>query len=413
MQKRCVGVLMPVSMLPGKYGEGDFGEGAYRFVDFLAAGGFSVWQVLPFCLPDECHSPYKSYSSFSLNPNFIDLDTLEKKGLLTKEECASAKEKISYTCEFSRLDKERLPLLFRAAARVTDRAPINAFLAAHPDTAKFCRFMALRASNGDRHHTLWENERADEEVLRAWEFLSYEAYSEWLSLKAYANAHGVRIVGDLPIYVAEDSADVFFSPENFLLDEKGHPTEVAGVPLEAVTPTMRAHAKAVNFGLVYGISDFGLARNTGMSRKEAAAFIEKYFATYPGVRGFMDRAVKEGYETGMARTIFGRVRRLDELKSGNVNIRKFGERAAMNTPVQGTAADIIKLAMVRVHDALCQGGFRARLILQVHDELLIEAPQDEAGRVAQLLRDCMEHVAELSVPLVAEVKTGSSWYETK
>lgn len=189
--------------------------------------------------------------------------------------------------------------------------------------------------------------------------------------------------------------------------------EVAGVPLEAVTPIMRAHAKAVNFGLVYGISDFGLARNTGMSRKEAAAFIEKYFATYPGVRGFMDRAVKEGYETGMARTIFGRVRRLDELKSGNVNIRKFGERAAMNTPVQGTAADIIKLAMVRVHDALCQGGFKARLILQVHDELLIEAPQDEAGRVAQLLRDCMEHVAELSVPLVAEVKTGSSWYETK
>ena len=189
--------------------------------------------------------------------------------------------------------------------------------------------------------------------------------------------------------------------------------EVAGVPLEDVTPTMRAHAKAVNFGLVYGISDFGLARNTGMSRKEAAAFIEKYFATYPGVRGFMDRAVKEGYETGMARTIFGRVRRLDELKSGNVNIRKFGERAAMNTPVQGTAADIIKLAMVRVHDALCQGGFRARLILQVHDELLIEAPQDEAGRVAQLLGDCMEHVAELSVPLVAEVKTGSSWYETK
>lgn len=189
--------------------------------------------------------------------------------------------------------------------------------------------------------------------------------------------------------------------------------EVAGVPLEAVTPTMRAHAKAVNFGLVYGISDFGLARNTGMSRKEAAAFIEKYFVTYPGVRGFMDRAVKEGYETGMARTIFGRVRRLDELKSGNVNIRKFGERAAMNTPVQGTAADIIKLAMVRVHDALCQGGFKARLILQVHDELLIEAPQDEAGRVAQLLRDCMEHVAELSVPLVAEVKTGSSWYETK
>lgn len=189
--------------------------------------------------------------------------------------------------------------------------------------------------------------------------------------------------------------------------------EVAGVPLEDVTPTMRAHAKAVNFGLVYGISDFGLARNTGMSRKEAAAFIERYFATYPGVRTFMDRAVKEGYETGMSRTLFGRVRRLDELKSGNANIRKFGERAAMNTPVQGTAADIIKLAMVRVHDALEAGGFAAKLILQVHDELLIEAPEDEAERVAQLLRTCMEQVAELSVPLVAEVKTGRSWYETK
>ncbi len=189
--------------------------------------------------------------------------------------------------------------------------------------------------------------------------------------------------------------------------------EVAGVPLEAVTPTMRAHAKAVNFGLVYGISDFGLARNTGMSRKEAAAFIERYFATYPGVRTFMDRAVKEGYETGMSRTLFGRVRRLDELKSGNANIRKFGERAAMNTPVQGTAADIIKLAMVRVHDALQEGGFAAKLILQVHDELLIEAPLEEAERVAQLLRTCMEQVAELSVPLVAEVKTGRSWYETK
>ncbi len=115
----------------------------------------------------------------------------------------------------------------------------------------------------------------------------------------------------------------------------------------------------------------------------------------------------------MSRTLFGRVRRLDELKSGNANIRKFGERAAMNTPVQGTAADIIKLAMVRVHDALQEGGFAAKLILQVHDELLIEAPLEEAERVAQLLRTCMEQVAELSVPLVAEVKTGRSWYETK
>ncbi len=230
MQNRSVGVLMPISMLPGKYGEGAFGEDAYRFVDFLVRGGFSVWQVLPFCLPDDCHSPYKSYSSFSLNPNFIDLDTLGRKGLLTPAECASAEEKISYTCEFSRLDRERLPLLFLAASRVTDRAPIDAFLSSHPETADFCHFMALRAANGDRHHTLWKNDVPDETTLRAWEFIEYEAFCEWQSLRSYANAQGVRIVGDLPIYVAEDSADVFFAPENFLLDEKGHPTEVAGVP---------------------------------------------------------------------------------------------------------------------------------------------------------------------------------------
>jgi len=189
--------------------------------------------------------------------------------------------------------------------------------------------------------------------------------------------------------------------------------EVAGIDIADVTPQMRSHAKAVNFGLVYGISDFGLARNTGMSRKEAAAFIERYFAAYPGVQAFMKKAVAEGYDTGMARTLFGRVRKLPELKSGNYNMRNFGERAAMNTPVQGTAADIIKLAMVRVHNALRQGGFRAKLVLQVHDELILEAPEEERERVARLLKDCMEQVITLSVPLVAEVKTGKSWYETK
>ena len=189
--------------------------------------------------------------------------------------------------------------------------------------------------------------------------------------------------------------------------------EVYGVPLEEVTAQMRSSAKAVNFGIVYGISDFGLASNLHISRKEAGEFIERYFARYGAVRRFMDACVAQGKAEGYSVTMYGRRRPLPELSSANYNRRQFGERAAMNTPVQGTAADIIKLAMVRVHDALCQGGFRARLILQVHDELLIEAPQDEAGRVAQLLRDCMEHVAELSVPLVAEVKTGSSWYETK
>ena len=189
--------------------------------------------------------------------------------------------------------------------------------------------------------------------------------------------------------------------------------EVAGIDISEVTPQMRSHAKAVNFGLVYGISDFGLARNTGMTRKEAAAFIERYFAAYPGVQKFMEEKKAEGYANGEVRTLFGRVRRLPELKSPNYNMRSFGERAAMNTPVQGTAADIIKLAMVRVHEALKKGNFKSKLILQVHDELIIEAPEAEKDAVAALLKDCMEHVIDLSVPLVAEVKMGNSWYETK
>ena len=189
--------------------------------------------------------------------------------------------------------------------------------------------------------------------------------------------------------------------------------EVYDVAMEEVTSSMRSSAKAVNFGLVYGISDFGLSRNIGVSRKEAADFIARYFARYPGVKKFMDDAVKKGYEDGFALTLTGRRRQLPELKASNANTRNFGERAAMNTPVQGTAADIIKLAMVKVHDALKKEGLRARLILQVHDELMIEAPREEAEKVADILKTCMEQVISLSVPLVAEVKTGESWYETK
>ncbi len=189
--------------------------------------------------------------------------------------------------------------------------------------------------------------------------------------------------------------------------------EVYGVPMEDVTREMRSSAKAVNFGLVYGISEFGLARNIGVSRWEAADFIARYFLRYPGVKKYMDQAVKKGYEQGYAVTMMGRRRQLPELKSGNANVRSFGERAAMNTPVQGTAADIIKLAMVRVHDALKKEGLKARLILQVHDELMIEAPREEEETVSRILRECMEQVYALKVPLVAEVKTGESWYDTK
>jgi len=190
-------------------------------------------------------------------------------------------------------------------------------------------------------------------------------------------------------------------------------SEVEGVAMEEVTPAMRSSAKAVNFGLVYGISEFGLARNIGISRKAAGDFIARYFARYPGVKKFMDDAVKKGYEDGYALTMMGRRRQLPELKASNANTRNFGERAAMNTPVQGTAADIIKLAMVKVHQALKREKLKARLILQVHDELMIEAPREETEKVTKILQDCMEQVISLQVPLLAEVKTGESWYETK
>ena len=190
-------------------------------------------------------------------------------------------------------------------------------------------------------------------------------------------------------------------------------SEVFEVPMEEVTGDMRRSAKAVNFGLVYGISEFGLARNIGISRREAGDFISRYFARYPGVKQFMDDAVKTGYQEGCATTVMGRRRMLPELKSSNQNVRAFGERAAMNTPVQGTAADIIKLSMVRVHRALKEKNLKARLILQVHDELIIECPKDELAKVEALLRDCMENAVQMRVPLSVEAKHGESWYETK
>ena len=190
-------------------------------------------------------------------------------------------------------------------------------------------------------------------------------------------------------------------------------SEIFDVPPEWVTPELRSRAKAVNFGLIYGISGFGLSRNTGVSRKEAAAFIEKYFRTYPGVKRFMDRTAAEGADKGYAVTLMGRRRYLPELRSPKAPVREFGKRAAMNTPVQGTAADIIKLAMVRVDRALREAGLRSRLILQVHDELLLECPPEEADRAAELLREAMEGAIELDVPLVAEVHRGMNWAEAK
>ena len=190
-------------------------------------------------------------------------------------------------------------------------------------------------------------------------------------------------------------------------------SQVFHVPLEEVTPQLRRNAKAVNFGIVYGISAFGLSEDLSISRKEANEYIHKYFETYPDVKRFLDRLVAEGKEKGYVTTIFGRRRPIPELKSANFMQRAFGERVAMNSPIQGTAADIMKIAMIRVDRALREEGLKSRIILQVHDELLIEAPAAEAEKAAGILRREMSGAAEFSVPLEVDVNTGNSWFDTK
>lgn len=228
--KRKSGVLMHISSLWGDYSEGSFGKEAREWIDFLVAGGFSVWQVLPFCLPDECNSPYKSFGAFSGNPNFIDLPTLAKQGLLTEEELFAARQKTPYECEFKRLNEERFALLRVAASRVKDRAPIEAFLKEFPQVEKFCLYMALKEANADACWNEWTVDTYDADTLWTWQFSQYEFFRQWMEIKAYANERGVQIVGDIPIYVAYDSADVWANHELFLLDRTLRPAAVAGVP---------------------------------------------------------------------------------------------------------------------------------------------------------------------------------------
>ena len=204
--------------------------------------------------------------------------------------------------------------------------------------------------------------------------------------------------------------------ETFRLGQDIHrrtASEVYGVPLEDVTGQMRSAAKAVNFGLVYGISEFGLARNLGVSRAQAAEFMKRYFARYPKVHAFMDACVARGRAEGFVTTLRGRRRYLKDLTSSNYNMRSFAERAAMNSPIQGTAADIIKIAMIRVDRALKEQHLKARLILQVHDELIVEAPLEEQDAVVALLRQAMEQAETLSVPLIVDITTGGTWYACK
>ena len=190
-------------------------------------------------------------------------------------------------------------------------------------------------------------------------------------------------------------------------------SQVFHTPFDEVTDLQRRNAKAVNFGIVYGISSFGLSQDLSITRKEAAQYIEHYFETYPGIKRFLDDAVAHAKEKGYAVTLFGRRRPVPELKSSNFMQRSFGERVAMNAPIQGTAADIIKIAMIGVNGELKKRNMKSRLILQVHDELLIEADESEEEEVKAILKEQMEHAAELSVPLIADMHTGYSWYEAK
>src|SRR5208283_5286237 len=190
-------------------------------------------------------------------------------------------------------------------------------------------------------------------------------------------------------------------------------SEVMGVPPMMVTPEARRDAKAVNFGIVYGISAFGLAAQLGISRGEAERYIRGYFERYSGVRRFLDETIAAVRQSGVTHTLFGRERAIPDMNSGNPNARGFAERTAVNTPLQGTAADLIKLAMVRVQAALEAGGYRSAMLLQVHDELVFECPPEEVDAVSALAKHEMENVRELAVPLTVDIGVGDNWRDAK
>ncbi len=225
---------MHLSSLYGEYGIGSMGKEAREFVDFLSDAGFGVWQVLPFCMTDECNSPYKSPASFSFNPYFLDLPTLYECGYIKKSELDAARCEDIYLSDYKMLEKERLPLLFSAAMRAYEMADVRKkvenFCKENTLISEAASFLALRDKNGLLPWQEWSDFSPERERLFFWQFIQYEFCREWLLLKSYANEKGIKIIGDIPIYVSLDSADVFCRPYNFLLDKRGVPTEVAGVP---------------------------------------------------------------------------------------------------------------------------------------------------------------------------------------
>ena len=236
----------------------------------------------------------------------------------------------------------------------------------------------------------------------------FTARPGWVLVDADYSQIELRVLA----HVADDKAmqEAFASGEDF---HAVTASQVFHVPLNEVTPKLRSAAKAVNFGIVYGISAWSLADDIKVSNSEAQAYIDAYLARYTGVKQYMDTVKADAEQNGFVTTIYGRKRTIPELKASNFNLRSFGQRAAMNTPIQGAAADIIKLAMVRVDKRLRQEGLQARLILQVHDELIIEAPETEREQVSLLLKEEMEAAAQLKVRLLADVSWGENWYDAK
>ena len=190
-------------------------------------------------------------------------------------------------------------------------------------------------------------------------------------------------------------------------------SKVFKTPIEEVTKEQRSNAKAVNFGIVYGISEFGLGEQLGISRKQAKKYIDEYLEQYAGIKEFMDNIKEEAKEKGYVETMFHRRRYIPELKSKNYMVRQFGARAAMNTPIQGTAADIMKISMLKVFDEIKKRKLKSKIVLQVHDEMMLEVPLEEKDEVQKIIKNCMESAVELKVPLVAEISEAENWYDCK
>ena len=230
--------------------------------------------------------------------------------------------------------------------------------------------------------------------------------------KVYIDADYSQIELRVLAHISEDEnmIQAFNNGEDI---HKQAASKVFNIPIEEVTKEQRSSAKAVNFGIVYGISDFGLANQLGVSNKKAKEYIEQYLNKYNGIKQFMDNIVESAKEKGYVETLFGRRRYIPEIKSNNYMVRQFGNRVAMNTPIQGTAADIMKIAMINVYKTLKENKINAKIVLQIHDELLLEVSNEDKEKAKDILKNCMENAIKLVVPLEVEISYGNSWYEVK